>query len=126
MTEPIEKALEPLGLRVFDYFFNSANKYKNAEGELITISEYITYQTIMETPITYADDIDEYTEKQIDVDLFTQDHAKINNYKIRIRDALRAAGYTITDTVVQYEADTRYWHATVTVSLIEKTETITE
>ena len=119
----IEEALNPLGLKVFDYFFDSTKKYKNADGQYVTIDEYITYQTIVETPITYADDVDEFTEKQIDVDYFTQSHSNLNLYKLRIRDALRNAGYTISDTVVQYESDTRYWHLTVTVSLIEKTET---
>ncbi|MBQ0090285.1 MAG: hypothetical protein KBT27_13245 [Prevotellaceae bacterium] len=123
MTVSIEEALKSIGLHVFDYYFDSSKKYKNSKGEYVEIDEYITYQTIIETPLTYADDVDEYTVKQIDVDLFTQSHINLNKYKLKIRDALRISGYTITDTLVQYESDSRYWHLTITVSTIEITET---
>lgn len=122
MILQIEQALSPIGLFVFDHFFDSTKKYKDAQGNDISINEYITYYVIQETPITYADNVDEYTELTIDVNCFTQNKTNANTYKLKIRDALRNAGFTITDTILQYESDTRYYHSTISISKIENTE----
>ena len=130
MIAKIENALAGLGLPVFDYSFDRTKKYVGSDGRAIQIRDYITYETIYERPSLRADDEDIETEINIDVDVWiaaqASQSAKADTYKLKVRDALRSAGYIINQTEKIYEDATQYFHIVVNVTDVAATEKYTE
>lgn len=126
MIQKIETALTGIGLPVFDYSFDRTKKYVDASGKAVTIRDYITYETIYERPALRADDEDIETELNIDVDVWiaaqVSQSALADKYKLKVRDALRNAGYIINQTEKLYEDVTNYYHIIVNVTDVETTE----
>lgn len=72
---------------------------------------YITFNYADERPSLRADDTDQLDETTIQVHYFTRSNPQTN--KKAIRRLLRAAGFTIQNTVEIYESDTKLNHVIV-------------
>ena len=109
--------------KVFKDFYDSNKRYIDEHGnELARLTEWITYNTVYESPEVYADDVDAYTSKYIDVHFFTKSVSTAESVKIGLRNALRNEGYVIIQTQISYENDSLYYHVIISIRENSNTE----
>ncbi len=111
-------ALAPLKIHVFPDFYDANQKLLDEEGkELPKLNEWITFNYVSENPLLFGDDEDIEEKTEIDVHFYTKNQKKVLKVKELIKKALRSEGFLIESVIpCQYEADTGFFHLTVSIS----------
>lgn len=112
----IPTALSAVDVKCFRDIYDSAVVYKDERGRKIDIKDWVVYTLVQEASAQFADDEDVAIRVDWYVNYYCSEISKAEQMKLKIRDALRSAGFTINNTTLSYENETRLYHLMIYVT----------
>lgn len=87
-----------------------------------TKKEYIVYNEEMERPVNYSDNLPRNRIVYWQVHFFAPKNSDFRSRKKQIENALKKAGFTVTDLVTLYEKETKTIHIVISCHAGEREE----